>query len=143
MIYAYRDIGKWTIASLMPRFKGIGGWHTLTDAERAKHGWYPCVEVNAAYNPTTQIRSLAEFVLEDGIVTATYTIWDKPETQIYSEAATAVRDERNRLLSETDWMALSDNTMIDEWASYRQVLRDITFQEGFPFAVEWPTKPGE
>lgn len=141
MIYAYRDDGRWTIASLMPRFKGIGGWHTLTDAERAQHGWYPCVEVNANYNPTTQIRSPAEFVLVDNVVTATYTVWDKPEEQVYAEAAAKVRNERNKLIADTDWMALSDNTMTPEWASYRQALRDITAQEGFPYSVIWPTKP--
>lgn len=94
MIYAYRDAGRWTIASLMPRFKSIGGWHTLTDAERAKHGWYPCVEVNANYNPTTQIRSPAEFVLADNVVTATYTIWDKPDSQVFMEAMTEARARR-------------------------------------------------
>ena len=52
-----------------------------------------------------------------------------------------IRRERNRLLSETDWMALSDNTMTPEWASYRQALRDITSQEGFPYTIEWPTEP--
>ncbi len=141
MIYAYNEKGKWIISSLMSRFRGVGGWHILTDEERAKHGWYPCIEVNANYNPTTQIRSPAEFVLADGIVTATYTIWDKPESQIYSEAADNIRTERNRLLQETDWMALSDSTMAAEWAAYRQALRDITAQEGFPYTVEWPSKP--
>jgi hypothetical protein len=52
-----------------------------------------------------------------------------------------VRNQRNRLLSDTDWMALSDNTMTPEWASYRQALRDITEQTGFPYSVIWPTKP--
>jgi hypothetical protein len=141
MIYAYIGEGGWTIASLMPRFKGIGGWHTLTDEERATHGWYPCVEVNAQYDAVTQIRSPAEFVLADNVVTATYTVWDKPESQVYNEAAAAVRGERGQLIAETDWMALSDSTMAAEWATYRQALRDITNQEGFPYAVEWPTKP--
>jgi len=94
MIYAYKENNQWTIASLMPRFRGIRGWHTLTDQERATHGWYPCVEVNANYNPTTQIRSPAEFVLADGVVTATYTIWDKPESQILNEALTEARNNR-------------------------------------------------
>lgn len=94
MIYAYKENGRWVIASLMPRFRGIGGWHTLTDEERAKHGWYPCVEVNAQYNPTTQIRSPAEFVLKDNVVTATYTIWDKPESQVFMEAMTEARNQR-------------------------------------------------
>lgn len=52
-----------------------------------------------------------------------------------------IRAERNYLLSLTDWMALSDNTMTTEWASYRQALRDITSQSGFPYSVEWPVKP--
>ena len=52
-----------------------------------------------------------------------------------------IRNQRNRLLSDTDWMALSDNTMTPEWASYRQALRDITAQEGFPYSLTWPTKP--
>jgi len=94
MIYAYKDDGKWIIASLMPRFRGIGGWHTLTDAERAKHGWYPCVEVNANYNPTTQVRSAPSFTFADGVVTAVYTIWDKPESQIFSEALIETRNNR-------------------------------------------------
>lgn len=66
-----------------------------------------------------------------------YTLENKPLDQ----AQDAVRNKRNHLLSDTDWMALSDNTMTPEWASYRQALRDITDQEGFPFSVEWPTKP--
>jgi hypothetical protein len=37
--------------------------------------------------------------------------------------------------------ALSDNTMSTEMAAYRQALRDITAQGGFPYSVTWPTKP--
>ena len=66
-----------------------------------------------------------------------YTVVNRPQDQ----AEAAVRNRRNRLLSDTDWMALSDNTMTPEWASYRQALRDITSQEGFPYSVTWPTKP--
>jgi hypothetical protein len=57
------------------------------------------------------------------------------------DAEMLTRSKRNRLLSDTDWMALSDNTMSTEMASYRQALRDITSQEGFPYSVTWPTKP--
>lgn len=52
---------------------------------------------------------------------------------------------RNRLLVESDWSGLTDCTLSDEkkaeWASYRQALRDITAQEGFPHNITWPTKP--
>ena len=66
-----------------------------------------------------------------------YTVENKPQDQ----AEDAVRNQRNRLLQDTDWMALSDNTMSPAWATYRQALRDITEQTGFPYSVNWPTKP--
>ena len=50
------------------------------------------------------------------------------------------RNERNELLAETDWMANSDVTMSDSWKTYRQALRDLPAQSGFP-DVDFPTKP--
>tara|TARA_R100000049_G_C1894429_1_gene46408 strand:+ start:308 stop:589 length:282 start_codon:yes stop_codon:yes gene_type:complete len=57
-----------------------------------------------------------------------------------------LRQERNFLLRETDWMANSDLTMSDDWKTYRQSLRDIT--NGITTvedidAVVFPTKPLE
>ena len=52
-----------------------------------------------------------------------------------------MRTQRNNLLAETDWMALSDVTMSDAWSAYRQALRDIPAQDGFPDSVTWPTRP--
>jgi uncharacterized membrane protein YdfJ with MMPL/SSD domain len=52
-----------------------------------------------------------------------------------------IRAERDRLLAETDYLALSDNTMSAGMATYRQALRDITDQASFPSNVTWPTKP--
>lgn len=50
------------------------------------------------------------------------------------------RLERNSLLEATDWMANSDVTMTDAWKIYRQLLRDLPAQSGFP-DVDFPTKP--
>ena len=52
-----------------------------------------------------------------------------------------VRQERNQLLLDCDWVAGSDVTMSTAWRTYRQALRDIPSQEGFPNTVTWPTKP--
>ena len=57
-----------------------------------------------------------------------------------SVAEANVRSKRDGLLQETDWMALSDVTMSDSITAYRQALRDIPSQAGFPFSVTWPTK---
>ena len=51
------------------------------------------------------------------------------------------RKERDTLLAETDWWALSDRTMTQAETDYRQALRDIPQQEGFPIVITWPVKP--
>jgi len=54
-----------------------------------------------------------------------------------------LREQRNILLAETDYMALSDVTMSDAWATYRQSLRDITdnYQSMNDDGFAFPTKP--
>tara|TARA_R100000654_G_scaffold5948_1_gene16057 strand:+ start:597 stop:893 length:297 start_codon:yes stop_codon:yes gene_type:complete len=57
-----------------------------------------------------------------------------------------LRKQRNVLLAETDYMALSDVTMSDAWLTYRQALRDITTQTPSDDAlsnITFPTKPTE
>ena len=52
-----------------------------------------------------------------------------------------VRTERNRLLSETDFYALSDVTMSDDMTTYRQALRDLPASVENSEDVVWPEKP--
>ena len=73
------------------------------------------------------------------------------EEQAWSDGALdraleQLRNKRNKLLLETDWMANSDVTMSDDWKTYRQELRDLP--SGLDTvekikAKEFPTKPGE
>lgn len=53
---------------------------------------------------------------------------------------------RNEMLAQTDWTQLPDAPLTDElkaaWGEYRQALRDITTQPGFPDKIKWPSKPG-
>jgi hypothetical protein len=57
--------------------------------------------------------------------------------------ATANRKKRDELLAETDYLALSDNTLSAEMTTYRQALRDITDHANWPNLSDddWPTKP--
>jgi hypothetical protein len=55
--------------------------------------------------------------------------------------AEAARRERDRLLSDVDWSAGTDVNMSEEMAAYRQALRDVPQQAGFPENINWPTKP--
>lgn len=52
------------------------------------------------------------------------------------------RNKRNALLTESDWTQVAD-APVDQaaWATYRQALRDITAQAGFPTDVVWPIEP--
>ena len=58
-------------------------------------------------------------------------------------AAASVRAQRATLLAETDYLALTDNTLNDITTAYRQALRDITDHANFPNLedADWPTKP--
>jgi hypothetical protein len=62
----------------------------------------------------------------------------------FNRAIADVRSKRNRLIAETDYLALSDNTLSSDMTTYRQNLRDIT--NGVDTvdkcnAISWPTKP--
>lgn len=58
------------------------------------------------------------------------------------QQATAIREQRNKALQACDWTQLEDAS-VDKalWVVYRQHLRDIPAQIGFPWDVQWPIKP--
>ena len=65
------------------------------------------------------------------------------QTTLDNDAASRNRNERDRLLTETDWWAMSDRTMTSAQTTYRQALRDITTHSNWPHLEQddWPTKP--
>jgi hypothetical protein len=71
------------------------------------------------------------------------------EEKTFNDAAPArrmrtLREQRDVLLAETDYMALGDVTLSDAWKTYRQALRDITDQtpsDDVLSNITWPTKP--
>ena len=60
---------------------------------------------------------------------------------VNAEPMRLLREERNRLIAETDWWASSDLTMTAAQTTYRQALRDITDNATSLDDVTWPTKP--
>lgn len=59
-----------------------------------------------------------------------------------AEQSLAIRHDRNLKLALSDWTQLSDapvNKVL--WAAYRQALRDIPQQAGFPTSIDWPVAP--
>jgi hypothetical protein len=59
-----------------------------------------------------------------------------------AEQAKSIREQRNTTLSECDWTQLADSSADKTtWATYRQALRNVPSQEGFPWTITWPTQP--
>jgi hypothetical protein len=59
-----------------------------------------------------------------------------------AEQAKSVRNSRTEKLKDSDWSQVAD-APVDKavWATYRQALRDVPTQSGFPWEVTWPTEP--
>jgi hypothetical protein len=66
--------------------------------------------------------------------------WPDFQADPVAASATQVRAQRNELLALSDHMALADR-ITDEWRTYRQALRDVPTQAGFPTNITWPTEP--
>ena len=82
--------------------------------------------------------------LVDGKWVLAHTATDMSADEIASRDETLainVRGDRDARLALTDWRAGSDLTLTSEWATYRQALRDIPGQAGFPHTITWPTEP--
>lgn len=120
----------------------------ISDNTLAEWAVYPVTKVDA---PT--VDSLTQVCLEDGYDFDTesqtwktkWLVRNKTEEEIaqkLAEKTLAIRRERNEFLRNTDWTQVIDAPVDqDSWANYRQALRDITKQEGFPWEVIWPTPP--
>jgi hypothetical protein len=80
--------------------------------------------------------------VEDGVTTTAAEQEATYKAQKDAEQAKSIRATRDEKLSECDWTQVED-APVDKtvWATYRQALRDVTAQSGFPWTVEWPAKP--
>lgn len=91
-----------------------------------------------SFNPETQRRIQNFPVQQDGKWVMNWVVSPIPE----EEMAAKVRKQRNAKLAECDWTQVAD-APVDKaaWATYRQALRDISAQAGFPWEIQWPTQP--
>ena len=115
------------------------------------------VTVFRTYNGLTEKSTSVDPYIESGVVylhkIEALDDSQKAAAQTAKDNATAesTRAERNRRLTESDWMANSDVTMTDAWKTYRQALRDITKHSNWPYLKtpapdgsgdnDWPVQP--
>lgn len=110
-------------------------------------------EEDPVFDEATQRIDVAENpVLKDGKWTITRTAVDLTADELAQKLADEIsvktqfyRTERNKMLADSDWTQLPDSPLTDakkaEWATYRQALRDITDQAGFPLDITVPVPP--
>ncbi len=99
-----------------------------------------------AWAEQDMFREYEEEVTDEEGVTTTNVVTVQDQIDAYETANTAAlaateRAKRDDLLKATDHYGLSDVTMSDEMATYRQALRDVPQQETFPQEITWPEKP--
>ena len=112
----------------------------------AQFGVYPVTLAPAPdFNARTHRLVTQQPTLIDGAWTVTKAVVAKDQAQIDGEnaqMAADVRSQRDRLLTASDWTQVAD-APVDKttWATYRQALRDVPAQAGFPWDVTWPESP--
>jgi hypothetical protein len=105
----------------------------------AEYQVYPVTVLPApVYDPVCQYLELSDYTETASGWQVSHRVVNLPEAQ----AAHNQTQKRNQLLAETDWQMLPDTGAdTPENRAYRQALRDITDQPGFPWDIQWPQKP--
>jgi hypothetical protein len=100
---------------------------------------YPIVGDEPEYNPERQRIAGPQYVFDGTQVNRVFTVAQIPD----AEKAGQVRADRDSKIAATDWTQGKDipDNVSSTWAAYRQALRDVPTQSGFPWTVQWPTKP--
>lgn len=125
-------------------WRNISGLCYLSDPELKEIGWLPYHTVDNG----GEVPDGATVEIQSDRVVETRLYRSKTQEEINRETEekkTLVRRDRNGRLTASDWTQLDDtpltNTAKAEWAVYRQQLRDLTSQPGFPYEVVWPNTP--
>lgn len=122
-----------------------GSFDALTTDILNENGADPVLEGPQA-EPTRYQFSYRDGVQEiDGQWYTKYSVGDLTDEQKAAkdaDQANNCRTERNKLLTDCDWTQLAD-APVDKtvWAAYRQQLRDLPSQSGFPWDFSWPEQP--
>jgi len=113
------------------------------DATLAEYGMCPVKELaRPEYDARTHYLKQSDFYQ----VAEKWQVHYVPEQLPHAQVETAIRAERDHLLSASDWIVVksyeAQQPVPQKWVDYRQDLRNIPIQSGFPFDVQWPDIPG-
>jgi hypothetical protein len=118
-------------------------------AVRISHGWYPVESVKPdSFHDRTELWESEQFDIQEDKVIWTLIKRAKTPEELEKQdqdKAAMERTFRDRLLSMSDWVVIKANetevSELEAWKVYRQALRDVSGQEGFPWNINWPQAP--
>lgn len=133
-------------SSIRRRFPETSFPNPLEGVDLSNYGVVTVVATEQpAINTETQRIEEGTPVLVDGVWEQTWNVIDFNATElqeIADQKAGSARSERNQRLKNTDWTQVADSPVSSaDWAVYRQALRDLPSQAGFPDSITWPTEP--
>ena len=121
-----------------PSEEMLSDWNVFPVKDRPAPEFDPATENCSQVNPT----------LENGEWVMTWQVSPASAEEIaerLEQKSAEVRQQRNQLLTESDWTQLADSPLDADtksaWALYRETLRQVPEQSGFPWNIVWPTKP--
>ena len=121
----------------------------VTDEMLAGYGVVPVTYTDApTYDERTQKAAQDSApTLVNGAWTIGWQVTNKTAEELAqqeADKAAQVRADRNTRVAASDWTQGKDipDNVSSQWAAYRQALRDVPAQAGFPWDVQWPPVPG-
>lgn len=151
MFFAFVEDGVITAypigqADIRRRFPETSFPKPLEGVDLSNYGVVTVVDTEQpAINTETQKIEEGTPVLVDGVWEQTWNVIDFSAAElqeIADQKAASARSERNQRLKNTDWTQVADTPVSSaDWAVYRQALRDVPAQAGFPDSITWPTEP--
>lgn len=146
MNYAFVENGKVVEGpkALPNGWRNVSGLRYMSPENLKRIGWLPyeVVDNGGAVLDSTTVKVEANRVVETRVYREKTT---EEVARELEEKKSLVRNDRTQRLNACDWTQLADApltaTQKTQWANYRQALRDVPGQAGFPINVEWPIAP--
>jgi hypothetical protein len=131
---------NYSIGQLLSDNPGVSFPQNIPDEVLAEYGIYPVTQLpEPDYDPKSQQLKQSEYYQTDTGWQVHYTIEQLPSEQV----SQTVRNIRDRLLQASDWVVSRSyerqQPVPESWATYREALRDVPQQAGFPYNVQWPS----
>lgn len=135
----------YTVTDLKLANRGTSFPKQVSDETLLEFGLHKVFDVSPPSITNTQVLEEDTPVFADDRWTQVWVVRDMTAEEVASRnnsLAEQVRFERNEKLAQSDWTQIADSTADKAaWATYRQALRDISAQAGFPWTIDWPVAP--